>query len=378
MVCTRHQDIGLITSPIGVSNRKQLSNLLNIISAISKNICFITGNAGSNIFENNTRIHTFSIKYTIKSNLFLKVISYIVMQIKLSCKFIYLSGKAKTWIFFHGSGTLLLPVFTAKLLRKRIILMLPGSSKALKYANDPFYKVVKILELINLSLANEIIVYSNLLIKEWCLERYRRKIKIAHEHFIDFSVFCDMCNYQERQNLVGYVGRLSEEKGILNLIKAIPEIIKRNSNIKFLIIGDGKLRSKIESYLIENNIINYVIFCGWVPHDDLPMYLNKMKLMILPSYSEGLPNVVIEAMACGTPVIATPVGAIPDVIEHYKTGFIIRNNSPSYIAECVINALEYPYIEQIINNANNYVKREFSYRNSVLIFEKIIGNVYIN
>lgn len=378
MVCTRHQDIGLITSPIGISNRNQLSNLVNIISAISKNICFITGNAGSNILENNTQVHTFPIKYTTKRNLFLKVIAYIILQIKISCKFIYLNRKAKTWIFFHGSGTLLLPVFTAKILRKRIILMLPGSSKALKYANDPFYKVVKTLESINLSLADQVIVYSNILIKEWSLEKYCRKIKIAHEHFIDFTRFSVIYNYQERQNLVGYVGRLSEEKGVLNLIKAIPKIIKWNPDIRFLIIGDGKLRNKIESYLIENNIINYVIFCGWVPHNDLPIYLNKMKLMILPSYSEGLSNVILEAMACGTPVLATPVGATSDVVEHHKTGFIIKNNSPSCIAECAINVLEYPYIEQIINNANNYVKKEFSYKSSVMTFEKILRNACIN
>lgn len=302
----------------------------------------------------------------------MKVVAHVALQLKISYKFIQINRKAKTWIFFHGSGTLLLPIFLAKLLRKKVILMLPGSSKALKYARDPFYRVVKILESINLALSTQIIVYSNILVNDWNLNKYSNKISIAHEHFLDFSSFSLTHPYTERQDLIGYVGRLSEEKGILNLIKTVPEVIKWNPDIRFLIIGDGKLRNEIESYLIKSNILEYVIFSGWVSHDELPKYFNQMKLMILPSYSEGLPNVILEAMACGTPVLTTPVGAVPDFVEDGKTGFIIETSSPDSIFRNIIRAMESPILNEISKNAALKVRAEFSYDSAVKNYERVL------
>jgi glycosyltransferase involved in cell wall biosynthesis len=98
---------------------------------------------------------------------------------------------------------------------------------------------------------------------------------------------------------------------------------------------------------------------GWISHDDLPGYLNQLRLLVLPSYTEGLPNIMLEAMACGTPVLATPVGAIPDVIIDGKTGFIMENNSPECIAENVIRALNSPDLERIAENGRRFVEENF-------------------
>jgi glycosyltransferase involved in cell wall biosynthesis len=67
---------------------------------------------------------------------------------------------------------------------------------------------------------------------------------------------------------------------------------------------------------------------GWISHDDLPNYLNRFWLLVLPSYTERFPGIMLEAMSCGTPVLATPVGVIPDVIIGEKTGFIMENSTP--------------------------------------------------
>ena len=280
------------------------------------------------------------------------------------------------WIFFIGGDSLLLPMLTAKLLREKVVLAFAGSSVvSLKSANDNFFKQVGFLSKITCMHSNRIILYSENLIKEWNLEKYKNKICIAHEHFLDFDEFKIKKKFHERVNFVGYIGRLSEEKGVLNFVKAIPEILEKEEKTKFLIGGDGKLRDEIEKYVRKENLNNKVELTGWIPHDELPDYLNELKLVVLPSYTEGLPNIMLEAMACGTPVLATPVGAIPDVIKDGETGFILENNSPECIAKNVIRALEHPNPEEIIKNARALVEKEFTYEAAAERYRKILENL---
>ena len=110
----------------------------------------------------------------------------------------------------------------------------------------------------------------------------------------------------------------------------------------------------------------------WIPHDELPEYLNELKLLVLPSYTEGLPNIMLEAMACGTPVLATPVGAIPDVINDGENGFILESNNPEYIAENAIRALNYPNLDKIVKNARELVEKEITYEGAVERYRKIL------
>jgi len=100
---------------------------------------------------------------------------------------------------------------------------------------------------------------------------------------------------------------------------------------------------------------------GWIPHKDLPAYLNELKLLVLPSYTEGFPGIMLEAMSCGTPVLATPVGGIPDVISDEETGFLVKKNSSKCIAENIIRALGHPNLEYIAKRARALVKTEFTY-----------------
>jgi len=80
-------------------------------------------------------------------------------------------------------------------------------------------------------------------------------------------------------------------------------------------------------------------------------------------------------MACGTPVLATPVGAIPDVIKDGETGFLMENNSPECIATNVIRALEYPDLEGVAQRARALVEREFTYEKAVERWKEVLGGV---
>lgn len=113
---------------------------------------------------------------------------------------------------------------------------------------------------------------------------------------------------------------------------------------------------KAEKY--KENLNKKVELTGWIPHDKLPDYLNMLKLVVLPSYTEGLPNIMLEAMACGTAVLATSVGGIPDVIKDGDTGFIMENNSPECVAENVIMVLNDSNLDRIVKNAKELIEKE--------------------
>ncbi len=75
----------------------------------------------------------------------------------------------------------------------------------------------------------------------------------------------------------------------MDLLEAVPLVTKRLNDVKFLIVGDGELRSAIEAYVKRANISSKVNCTGWVQHDELPSYLNEMKLLVIPSYTEAGP-----------------------------------------------------------------------------------------
>jgi glycosyltransferase involved in cell wall biosynthesis len=143
-----------------------------------------------------------------------------------------------------------------------------------------------------------------------------------------------------------------------------------------MVCGEGNLTTQIKKLVKTEGISDCVKIMGWIPHQDLPKYLNEMKILVLPSFTEGLPNIMLEAMACGTPVLATPVGAIPDVIKDGETGFLLRSNDPKHIAERIIELLNKPeLLEKVSVNAYNFVRGNFSYEKTLESWRRIFSEL---
>ena len=112
---------------------------------------------------------------------------------------------------------------------------------------------------------------------------------------------------------------------------------------------------------------------GWVSHNDLPDLLNELRLLVLPSFTEGLPNILLEAMACGTPVLSTGVGSVPDVITEGETGFLMDSNSPETIAQSVVRVLGCPDFEVVARRALDHVVTNFTLGNAVDAWTTILA-----
>ena len=359
-------NVGILTFPIGANGITPLSNLIDIGYHLSNEVYLITGGDGYTFFKEDSRIHSYGIKHESEASVFARILRYIYTQLKISYNLVKIRKNVNIWIFFIGGEGLLLPMLTARVLGKKVILSLAGfPAKISQVQKDPLSKAANLLSEINLTLANRIIVYSNRIVEERGLRKYQNKISIAHKHFLNVDKFKIKRKFADRKNTVGFIGTLYKIKGVLNFVNAIPEILEKEEKTKFLIGGDGQLRDEIEKYVSKENLNDKVKLVGWIPHDKLPDYMNELKLVVLPSYTEGLPNIMLEAMACGTPVLATPVGAIPDVIKDGETGFIMEDNSPECIAENIKRALNHPDLDKIVKNARELVEKEYTYEAAV-------------
>lgn len=179
-------------------------------------------------------------------------------------------------------------------------------------------------------------------------------------------------NLKKGDRVIITVSRLVEKNGIEYLIKAMPELPE---NYKLRIVGDGQLRKELEKLTEELKLTNRVQFHGKVNHNDIRYYYEASteaendkfyvySVFVRPSLSEGLGNVFLEAMSLSVPVIATPVGGIPDFLRDGETGWFCKVKDPHSIAE----KIKFVFAEsnknkvwQVIERAKKLVEEEYNW-----------------
>lgn len=118
---------------------------------------------------------------------------------------------------------------------------------------------------------------------------------------------------------IAFVGRLVSVKGVFYLARAIQKLDKEGFNGHFIIVGDGPEKNKLKTLKLSNSKIHLL---GYKKNS--VKYIQAADVLVLPSLGEGCPNVVLEAFACGKPVIASKVGGVPDLVQHKKNGLLIN------------------------------------------------------
>jgi len=153
------------------------------------------------------------------------------------------------------------------------------------------------------------------------------------------SVLFEKFGISRKGPILIFVGRLEMQKDPLLLLEALTLIKQKIDNISLLLVGTGQLRSKIEDYLKEHNLASNVFLMGQKKPSEIAELLNLSDLFVLTSAFEGMPRAVLEALACGLPVVATDAGESSLVVIDHVTGFIVPERKPEKIAEKVIEAL---------------------------------------
>lgn len=139
-----------------------------------------------------------------------------------------------------------------------------------------------------------------------------------------------------------YAGYFDERKGIVELLKAYASIAERNEDVLLVMCGDGRLMSWVRQFSVEKGIEDRLILPGQVEADKMATWMQCCDVFVLPSHTEGMPNVVMEAMACGVPVIATEVGGLPDAVGGSGGAVLIRPRCVEELQKAMDAAIESP------------------------------------
>jgi glycosyltransferase involved in cell wall biosynthesis len=169
--------------------------------------------------------------------------------------------------------------------------------------------------------------------------------------------------------VIGTVGRLSPEKGHHILIEVAEKIIKKYPATFFVFAGDGLLKEKLERKAKNLKIENHLLFIGST--NKIPELLSIYDIFVLPSFSEGLPMALLEAMAAKIPIVASRIGSIPKLIIPHQTGLLVEPRDMSSLEKSIID---------LINDKNKAIKlAENGYRMILKIFSsKIMTEKYIS
>ena len=160
-------------------------------------------------------------------------------------------------------------------------------------------------------------------------------------------------------SLVGILGRIFPIKNHYLFLESAARVVEEESNVRFVIVGDGVLRSNIETYAQNLGIRDQVIFTGW--RRDLPRIYADLDLLVVSSNNEGTPVSAIEAMASSCPVVATRVGGIPDIVQNHETGYLVPPKQPQALASAILELIrDSKKAEQMGQCGQQFVKRRFS------------------
>ncbi len=175
--------------------------------------------------------------------------------------------------------------------------------------------------------------------------------------------------------VIGAIGRLVWQKGFEYLIRAAPEVLKKCPEARFLIVGEGSLKNKLILTSEKLNVADRIIFTGF--RTDIKEILASIDVLAMPSLLEGLPMVLLEAMAMAKPIVATRIDGVIEVLENSKTGLLVPAKNSHALAEAIVGILNDQAKANFLGqNAREAAKEKFSVKKMVkqieLAYEKLL------
>ncbi|OGP64238.1 MAG: hypothetical protein A3K22_04705 [Deltaproteobacteria bacterium RBG_16_42_7] len=278
-------------------------------------------------------------------------------------------------IHTHGyKGRILFGLIPQKIRRLPLITTLHG------WTNTRLFSLLRIyewLEVKSLKYCDAVVIVSSAMRSNSRLKYYKKKnltvinngipllnLEVPTNKYNDelylnsYALDLDIKEFCESGFIVGTIGRLSPEKGFHYLIEAI-SLLNNTRDIKLLIIGEGPLRAELEILINSLSLSEKVFIAGYRVNAN--KYLSLFDAFVLPSLSEGLPLTILEAMSAKTPIVATTVGGIPEVLQNGQGGLMVEPKNPKSLADAILKIRNNRALtEQLVFFSHNEVLTKYS------------------
>ncbi len=189
--------------------------------------------------------------------------------------------------------------------------------------------------------------------------------------------YVDVCQLDlpRQSNQILFLGAFINRKGIYELLQACSEL---EVDFHLHLCGSGE-NKKVADLVSTLKLEDKITFHGWVNTEQKKALLSTCSVMILPTYNEGLPMTIIESMACGIPIITTPVGAIPEVIIEQQTGYLVEPGDVTQIREKLAYVLAKPTeLNTVIKTANEVYQARFTSKVILPLWESVYATAKSN
>lgn len=207
------------------------------------------------------------------------------------------------------------------------------------------------------------------------------KVRVIH-NAIDLSTYPGPAEKSIRVELdipqdaivVATAGRLSPEKNHLGLVEAAQLVLTKMPDVYFVVFGEGSLRPELEKAVAKAGIGHRFLLPGF--RSDVRSLLHEIDIFVLPSHTEGLPNVVLEAFACRKPVVATSVGGTPEVVRQSENGFLVPGGEMGRFAEAIFELASDPQLRRAMgDNGYEHVLTAFGYEGQTEAYSEVYSEL---
>lgn len=292
-------------------------------------------------------------------NRIIKLTKRILDNAKLFFYFFRLFREQKNSVVYANTALVRYIVLPAFLLKKKVIWHVH------EYSDNPITLRLHTFLIGNCS--TKIIINSPFLISKMRLpDRHQKKVEFfRYLSIIDYKDHSAITTFVPDHDLL-FAGKISIEKGALDLLQAVNEIVAAKLTLKVAFTGLFVDEKIIRDYVKRHHLEKHVMFYGFVP--DINEYILRSKVIVLPSYRDNLPLILLEAIMLERPVICTDVGDIRSVVTHNKNGIIIPPGDVEKLAEAIITILDPERYHHFVNGA---IEQKAELLSGVNDFEKL-------